>query len=148
VKYSNGFFVFHVQKSISRPNQLRSPFKVDALIGNGNLEGYECFSYIWNLSDSFGFRNEFHESTIWLNRQKEIAVIFVNNELLIDEIINGLEYKLELTFSPYSINFKGRFIEEENLAIPIEGISKTVNKVATNLLNNDIQRLKVIEEVL
>lgn len=107
----------------------------------GKDDGYEKFNFswveIWN-----GSYKGFYRSAVWINRYLNIVIIFLQNEVLLKDILRSISYKFKLKLS--ILNFK-----ERNLNVnSVKFLEITPNGlISTELLDTDESRIKLINQL-
>ncbi|MGG3181755.1 hypothetical protein ABEQ41_26300 [Priestia megaterium] len=147
MKYTNGFFVFRTKKTGYSPKT--KPISVTEVWNlKGCIENFHCYHYSWLIQDKDGLRCEFHDSGVWIDTNRELVVIFMSNEVLVTEVTDAIERKFNVRCEPYILKNQPTIMKDGNILMPSIGISNIFNKVKTTLLNNDRQRVVVIESIL
>jgi hypothetical protein len=146
MKYSKGFFVFNVTHT---NNHLLPNNDITELwISRHSTESFECYDYYWMIKDKFNISCQFHDASVWIDLERGILIIFLQNELLISDVLEGILRKFNLKCDPYYLNSYSFLMSDGNLVSSRSGTKNFFNKVTTTMLSNDIQRVQVIESVL
>lgn len=147
MKYSDGFFIFRMEKTEVFFSNSNLNIK-DAWVQEGEIENFDSYKYYWLTLDQIGFRSEFHEAPVWINENRELIVIFLSNYQLIAQVIRAASKKFGVNLIPLSLAKRSTIMNDGNFVVTNKGVSNSYNKVKTTLLKNNQQRILVIESVL
>ncbi|MDZ4567230.1 hypothetical protein [Bacillus cereus] len=146
MKYSNGFFIFKATP-LQSPSKNELNFKFEMWMFKKTINNYDCYDYTWIISDSWGYKQELHHAPVWIDQDKDFVIIFLQNEKLLPEVISSIGAKFHLFCEPFPIKINRISHNDDTITSRIN-LFDVVNKVKTNLLRNDSERLSIIQTVL
>lgn len=147
MRYSNGFFVFCLESEFM-PHETKNSI-ASIWSQEESIEGYERYEYHWCLTYPDQLRKERHYAPVWLHRERSIAIVFLTNHLLLDEVRYGIYKKFGYTCSLYpKFNENYNEITNRDVLWICRSGENQYHQVKTNLISNDQERMDIIEELL
>ncbi|KZR56928.1 hypothetical protein [Pseudobacillus badius] len=148
MKYSNSFYLFEYKVNKKLLLNTSVPPISEVWIKKHPVGKFQCFDYAWLVANEKNTFSQFNDTTVWIDETRDIVVVFLQNEYLVEEVLAAMIRKFGIKCEPYNISSNIITCKNGNMATPKIGINNIINRIKTTLLKNDYERINTIEKIL
>lgn len=144
MKYSNGFYLFQMEHCLDLDIRMenitfRSTF-------SKRIGGFDCYSFSYYVTSQHSL--DFDEAAIWMDKDKNLLVVFTRNEQLLDYVILYMRMEMSIHCKPLNVGIHSFLMQDGKGVITSTYKQTYTNKVTTTLMRNDTERMNVIEKLI
>jgi len=144
VKYSNGFYLFQMEHCLDLDIRMENiTFRSTY---TKRIGGFDCYSFSYYVTSQHSL--DFDEAAIWMDKDKNLVVVFTRNEQLLDYVILYMRIEFSIHCKPLNVGVH-TFAMQDGKGVITGTYKKTnTNKVTTSLMRTDAERMNVIEKLI
>ena len=110
------------------------------------IGGFDCYSFSYYVTSQHSL--DFDEAAIWMDKDKNLVVVFTRNEQLLDYVILYMRIEFSIHCKPLNVGVH-TFAMQDGKGVITGTYKKTnTNKVTTSLMRTDAERMNVIEKLI
>lgn len=110
------------------------------------IGGFNCYSFSYYVTSQHFL--DFDEAAIWMDKDKNLLVVFTRNEQLLDYVILYMRMEHSIHCKPLNVGIHS-FVMQDGKGVITSTYKQTyTNKVTTSLMRTDTERMKVIEKLI
>lgn len=144
MKFSNGFYLFQTESCIDLDIKLEEiTFHCTF---SKRIDGFDCYSFSYYKTSQHHI--DFDEATIWLDNEKNLLIVFTQNEILLDYLELFLSIEFNISCKPLNIGIHTFLMHDGKAVITSTYKNTNTNKITTSIMKNDMERLTVIKKLL
>ncbi|MFV2048486.1 hypothetical protein ACEWK1_14040 [Metabacillus sp. YM-086] len=144
MRYSNGFYLFHI-KPLEQiiDESIHFTYRWTFI---KSVNSFHCYSFSYYLTNKLFI--DFDETNVWIDENRSLLIVFCRNKELLYYVFKVLNEKFQWMCIPIDLGIQSFLLEDGKSVITSLYNSSSSNRVVTSLIKTDAERIEVIEKLL
>ncbi|TFD94315.1 hypothetical protein [Jeotgalibacillus sp. R-1-5s-1] len=146
MKYSDGCYLFRTEYCYCSNIDVQMKNITFRSIFSKRAGGFDCYSFSYYETEQYSL--DFDEAAIWIDKDKNILIVFTRNEKLLDYMILYMMTELGIHCKPLNVGIHSFVLQDGKGVLTSIYKQTSTNKVTTSLMRTDTERINLIEKLI